>query len=147
MILSKIIFSPAKNAVILTKITFSPAKAKSHMHIFNMLEISMHSFILNALKLSEDYIIQSCYPLLKHNLKIVLVKNAITLSKIIFSPAKNAVILTKIIFSPAKAKSHMHIFNMLEISMHNFILNALKLSKDLIIQSCYPLLKPNLKIV
>ena len=51
------------------------------MYIFNMLEIYVHSFKLNAWKLWEELITQSCYPLLKPYLKIVRVKKAVILSK------------------------------------------------------------------
>ena len=71
--------------------------AKSHMHIFNMLKTSVQSFKLIAWKLWAELITQTCYPILKPNLKIVYVQNAVILSKIIF----------------LSAKSHMHISNML----------------------------------
>ena len=58
---------------------------------------------------------------------------------------KIVVILSKIIVSCAK--SQMHIFNMLVISAQSIKLNAWKFWEDLITQSCYPFLKPNLKIV
>ena len=80
--------------------------AKSHMHIFNMRITSVQSFKLVAWKLLEELITQTCYPILKPNLKIVQVQNAVILSKIIFLLAKN----------------HMHIFIML-INMHNFVYN------------------------
>ena len=69
--------------------------------------------------------------MLKPNLKIVWVKNAVILSKIIFSPAQ----------------CHMHIFNMLITSVQSFKVIAWKLWKEYITQTCYPILKPNLKIV
>ena len=47
---------------------------------------------------------QTGYPILKSNLKIVYVQNAVILSKIIFLPAK----------------SHVHIFNMLLTSVQSF---------------------------
>ena len=64
------------------------------MHIFNMLITSVQSFKLIAWKLWEELITQTCCPILKPNLKIVEVQNAVILSKIIFLPAR----------------SHMHIF-------------------------------------
>ena len=82
--------------------------AKSHMHIFNMLIISVQSFKLIALKLREQSITQTCYPILKPNLKIVYVQNAVILSKIIFLPAK----------------CPMHIFNVLITSVQSFKLIA-----------------------
>ena len=84
-----------QNVVIVSKIIFSPAKI--HMHIFNMLQTSVKSFKLIAWELWEELITQTCYQILKPNLKIVYVKNAVILSKIIF----------------LSAKSHMHISNML----------------------------------
>ena len=73
---------------------------KSHMHILNMLEISVHSFKLCLKSLRRvDYTI--LLPLTETSKLIVLVKNAVMLSKIIFSPAK----------------SHMHVFNMLKTSL------------------------------
>ena len=44
-------------------------------------------------------------------------------------------------------KKHMHIFNMLLIAVQSFKMNAWKLWEELITQSYYLLLKPNLKIV
>ena len=105
--------------------------AKSHVHIFNMHIRSVQSFKLIVWKLWEELITQSCYPILKPDLKIVQVQNAVILSKIIFLPAK----------------SHMHIFNMLITSVQSFKLIAWKLWKELITQSCYPILKPDLKFV
>ena len=96
-----------------------------------MLVIRVQSFELNAWKLWEELITQSCYPLLKPNLKIVEVKNVVILSKISFSPAE----------------SHMHIFNMLKTSVQSFNLIAWKVWEELITQTCYPILKHNLKIV
>ena len=58
---------------------------------------------------------------------------------------KIAVILAKIIF--LCAKKHMHIFNMLLIAVQSFKMNAWKLWEELITQSYYLLMKPNLKIV
>ena len=78
------------------------------MHIFNMLIASEQSFKLIGGKLWEELITQTCYPILKPNLKIVLVQNAVILSIIIFLPAK----------------SHMHIFNMLITSVQSFKLIA-----------------------
>ena len=98
------------------------------MHIFNMLLITVQSFKTNAWKPVEELITQSYYLLLKPSLKI-----------------QKAVILSKIIF--LSAKSHMHIFNMLIISVQSFKLIAWKLWEELITQTCYPILKPNLKIV
>ena len=107
--------------------------AKSHMHIFNMLQTSVHSFKLIAWKLWEELITQTCYPILKPNLLLPHIE------------VQNAVILSKIIFSPAKI--HMHIFNMLIKSVKSFKLIAWKLWEELYTQTCYPILKPNLKIV
>ena len=107
---------------------------KSHMHIFNMFNMlitSVQRFKLIAWKLWEELITQTCYPILKPNLKIVWVQNAVILSKMIFLPAK----------------SHMHIFNMLITSVQSFKLIAWKLWEELITQTCYPILKPYLKIV
>ena len=56
-----------------------------------------------------------------------------------------AVILSKIIF--LCAKKHMHIFNMLLLAVQSFKLIAWKLWEKLITQTCYPILKPNLKII
>ena len=65
-------------------------------------------------------ITQTCYPILKpnlkRNLKIVLVQNAVILSKIIFLPAKN----------------HMHIFNRLITFVQSFKLITWKLWEKLI---------------
>ena len=44
-------------------------------------------------------------------------------------------------------KKHMHIFNMLLIALQSFKMNAWKLWEELITQSYYLLMKPNLKIV
>ena len=55
---------------------------------------------------------------------------------------KIAVILSKIMF--LCAKKQMHIFNMLLIAVQSFKINAWK---ELITQSYYLLMKPNLKIV
>ena len=44
-------------------------------------------------------------------------------------------------------KKHMHIFNMRLIAVQSFKMNALKPWEELITQSYYFLLKPNLKIV
>ena len=71
-----------------------------------MLITSVQSFKLIAWKLWEDLITQTCYPILKHNLKIVFVENAIILSNIIF----------------LLVKSHMHIFNMLMCKVSNWLL-------------------------
>ena len=49
------------------------------------------------------------------------------------------------IFLPAKI--HMHIFNMLITPVKSFKLIACKPWEELITQTCYPILKPNLKIV
>ena len=118
-----------QNVVILSKIIFLPAK--KHMHIFNMLTISVQSFKLITWKLWEELITQTGYPILISNLKIVWVQNAVVLSKIIFLPAQK----------------HMHIFNMLTTSVQSFKLITWKLWEELITQTCYPILKPNLKIV
>ena len=99
------------------------------MHIFNMLLIAVQSFKLIAWKPWE--ITQSYYLLLKPNLKIVWVQNAVISSKMTF----------------LAAKSHMHIFNMLITSVRSFKLIAWKLWEELITQTCYPILKPNLKTV
>ena len=85
---------------------------------------------IDAWKLWEELITQTGYPILKPNLKIVSVQNAVILSKIIFLPAKN----------------HMHIFNMLITSVQSFKLITWKLWEELITQTCYPILKPNLKL-
>ena len=118
-----------KIAVILTKIIFWCAT--KHMHIFNMLSIAVLSFKMNAWKPWEELITQSYYFLMKPNLKIVKVQNAVSLSKMIFLPAKR----------------YMHIFNILIASVQSFKLIAWKLWEELITQTCYPILKPNLKIV
>ena len=54
-----------------------------------MLITPVQSFELIAWKLWEELITQTCYPILKHNLKIVYDKNAIILSNIIFLLAKS----------------------------------------------------------
>ena len=105
--------------------------AKSNMDIFNMLLTSVQSFKLIAWILWDELITQTYYPILKPNLKIVQVQNGVILSKIIFLPAR----------------SHMYIFYMLIISVQSFKLIAWKLWEELITQTCYPILKPNLKIV
>ena len=56
---------------------------------------------------------------------------------------KIAVILPKIIF--LCAKKHMHIFIMLLIAVQSFNMNAWKPWEELITQSYYLLLKPDLK--
>ena len=111
-----------KTSVILSKMIFLPAN--SHMHIFNMLITSVQSSKLIAWILWEELITQTCYPILKPNLKIVYVKNA--------------VIVSKMIFFPAKCTSSIA-YNICE----KFIW---KLWEELIKQTCYPILKPNLKI-
>ena len=58
------------------------------MHIFIMLITSVQSFKLIACKPWEELITQICYPTLKANLKIVLNKNAVILSKMIFFVCK-----------------------------------------------------------
>ena len=58
---------------------------------------------------------------------------------------KIAVILSKIIFFVCK-KNNMHISNMLLIAVQSFKINAWKPWEELITQSYYLLLKPNLKI-
>ena len=58
---------------------------------------------------------------------------------------KIAAILSKIIF--LCAEKHMHIFNMLLITVQSFKMNAWKPWEELITQSYYLLLKPSLKIV
>ena len=61
---------------------------------------------------------------------------------------KIAVILSKIIFLCAKKnKKHMHIFNMLLIAVQSFKMNAWTPWEELITQSYYLLMRPNLKIV
>ena len=45
------------------------------------------------------------------------------------------------------AKNQMHIINMFVTSVQSFILIAWKLWEELITQTCYPKLKPNLQIV
>ena len=117
-----------KIALILSKIIF--LCVKKNMHIFNMLLIAVQSFKMNAWKPWEELITQS-YLFLKPSLKIIWVQNAVILSKIIF----------------LSAKSHMHIFNMLITSVQSFKLIAWKLWEELITQTCYTILKPNLKIV
>ena len=101
------------------------------MHMFDMLIRSVQSLKLIAWKLWEKLITQTGYPILKSNLKIVEVQNAVILSKIIFLPAK----------------SHMHIFNMLITSEQSFEWIAWKLWEELITQTGYPILKSNLRIV
>ena len=51
------------------------------MHIFNMLVIAVQSFKLNAWKPWDELITQSYYLLLKPNLKIVKVNNAVIFFK------------------------------------------------------------------
>ena len=82
--------------------------AKRHIHIFNMLITSVQSFKLIAWKLWEELITQTCHPILKPNLKIFQVQNAVHLSKMMF----------------LLAKSHMHIFNMLitSVKVSNWLL-------------------------
>ena len=80
------------------------------MHIFNMLLIAVQSSKMNAWKPWEELITQSYCLWLKPNLKIVSVKNAVILSKMIFF----------------HAKSHMHIFNMLMTPVQSFKLIAWK---------------------
>ena len=58
---------------------------------------------------------------------------------------KIAVFLSKIIF--LRAKKHMYIFNMLLIAVQSFKMNSWKPWEELITQSYYLLMKPNLKIV
>ena len=58
---------------------------------------------------------------------------------------KIAVILSKIKF--LCAKKHMHIFNMLLIAVQSFKMNVWKPWEELITQTYYLLMKPNLKIV
>ena len=116
-----------KIAVILSKIIFLCA----NKHIFNMLLKAVQSFNMNAWKPWVELITQSYYLLMKPNLKIVKVQNAVFLSKMIFLPAK----------------SHMHIFNMLITCVQSFKLIAWKLWEELITQTCYSILKPNLKIL
>ena len=99
------------------------------MHIFNMLLIAVQSFKMNAWKPWEELITQSYYLLLKPNLKIVWVQNAVILSRTIFLPAK----------------SHMRILNMLVRSVQSFKMIAWNSCEKLITQTCYPILKPNLK--
>ena len=59
---------------------------------------------------------------------------------------KIAVILSKII-SLCAEKKHMHSFNMILIAVQSFKMNAWKPWEELITQSYYLLLKPNLKMV
>ena len=96
------------------------------MHILNMLLIAVQSSKRKAWKPWEELITQSYYLLLKPNLKIISVQNAIILSKMIF----------------LSAQSHMHI-----TYVHSFKLIAWKLWEESITQTCYQILKPNLKIV
>ena len=96
-----------------------------------MLITSVKSFKLIAWKLWEELITQTCYPILKPNLKIVYVQNAVILSKLILLLAKN----------------HMHIFIMLITSVQSFKLIACIPWEELITQTCYPTLKANLNIV
>ena len=96
-----------------------------------MLMTSVQSFKLIAWKLWKSLNTQACYPIMKPNLKTVKVQNAVILSTIIFLPAK----------------SHMHIFHMLIMSVQSFKLIAWKPRKELITQTCYPMLKANLIIV
>ena len=86
----------------------------------------MQSFKLNALKLWEELITQSWYPLLKPNIKTVSVKNV--------------VILSKISFSPAKSQYANNICAKIQI-------DCLKTLRGVYLQTCYPILKHNLKIV
>ena len=59
---------------------------------------------------------------------------------------KIAVILSKIYYIFVCKKKHMHIFNILLIAVQSFKMNAEKPWEELITQSCYLLMKPNLKI-
>ena len=103
-----------------------------------MLMTSVKSFKLIAWKLWAGLITQTFYPTLKPNLKIVPYWSLTwKLSK--------SVILSKIIF--LLAKSHMYIFNMFIISVRSFKLIAWNPWKVLITQTCYCMLKANLKIV
>ena len=76
-------------------------------------------------------ITQTCYPILKPNLKIVSGQNAVILSKIMF----------------LLAKKHVHIFIMLVTSMQSFKLIACKPWEKVITQTCYPVLKAYHKVV
>ena len=101
------------------------------MHIFSMLIASVQSFKLIAWRPWEELITQTCYPILKANLKAIKVENTVILLKIIFSPAKYS----------------MHISNMFTTSILSFKLIAWTLWEKLITHTCYPILKPYLKIV
>ena len=102
-------------AVVLSKIIFLSAK----IHIFKMLIIYVQSFKMIAWNLWEELITQTCYSMLKANLKIAQVEIAVVLSKIIF----------------LSAKIHMHIFKMLIIYVQSFKMIAWKLWEELITQT------------
>ena len=130
-----------QNAVILSKMIFLPAK--SHMHIFNMLITFVHSFKLIAWKLWEELITQTCYPILKPNLKKLATQYWSLTWRNCLSPKHSNSVENYFLL----AKSHMHIFNILITSVKSFKLITWKLWEELITQTCYPILKPNLKIV
>ena len=116
--------SSKSNMLLLSKMIFLPVK--SHMHIFNILITSVQSFKLIASKLWEEFT-QTCYPILKPNLKIV----------------QNAIILSKMIFLPAK--SHMHTQYAYNICA-KFQIDCFKTLGG-VDYTYYPILMPNLKIV
>ena len=75
------------------------------MHIFNMLIISVQSFKLIAWKLWEELITQTCYPILKPNLKIVQVQIEALPENYLSPKCRNFV---KNYFFPCK-NSHAHL--------------------------------------
>ena len=59
----------------------------------------------------------------------------------------NVKVKTAAILQKTNKQKHMNIFNRLLIAVHSFKMNAWKPWEELITQSYYLLLKPNLKIV
>ena len=108
--------------------------AKSHMHIFIMLIISVQSFKLIACKPWEEFITQTCYSTLKANLKTVL-------SRKCHKFVKNYIFVFK------NSHAHLQYIFMLITSVQSFKLIACKPWEELITQTCYPTLKANLKTV
>ena len=123
------VWNVSQNCSNFVKIFISVCKM-SHAHLQNSFNLCA-KFQTECLKPLRGDITQSCYPILKPNLKIVYVDSAVILSKINF----------------VSAQSHMHIFSELATSVQSFKLNAWKLWENLITQTCYPILKWNLKIV
>ena len=107
--------------------------AKSHMHIFkyayNICEKKVSNWLLE--NSGRSWLIHKLPPHIE-------AKSENCLSPKCRNFVKNYFLLVK---------SHMHIFNMLITSVKSFKLTAWKLWEELITQTCYPILKPNLKIV